>query len=148
MLRVLLRGTTLRRASPPGPGGAQIGAVSFLPRFGSALNPHRSRRSRQGPAEARTPERTGAYSFERNEAARLSPAEENQLRADARAAAFFDDQPPWYQRAAIHWVISAKREETRARRLEQLIGDSARSKTVPPLTSPARKRAAKRGNTR
>ncbi|HUF51984.1 MAG TPA: transposase [Longimicrobiales bacterium] len=42
VLRVLLRGirTTLRRASPPGQGGAQIGAVSFLYRFGSALNPH------------------------------------------------------------------------------------------------------------
>jgi predicted nucleic acid-binding protein len=42
VLRVLLRGirTTLRRASPPAPGDAQLGAVSFLHRFGSALNPH------------------------------------------------------------------------------------------------------------
>jgi hypothetical protein len=39
---VLLRGirTVLRRASPPAPGSAQLGAVSFLHRFGSALNPH------------------------------------------------------------------------------------------------------------
>jgi hypothetical protein len=42
VLRVLLRGirTVLRRASPPAPGSAQLGAVSFLHRFGSALNPH------------------------------------------------------------------------------------------------------------
>jgi hypothetical protein len=42
VLRVLLRGirTTLRRASPSAPGDAQLGAVSFLHRFGSALNPH------------------------------------------------------------------------------------------------------------
>jgi hypothetical protein len=42
VLRVLLRGirATLRRASPPAPSDAQIGAVSFLHRFGSALNPH------------------------------------------------------------------------------------------------------------
>jgi hypothetical protein len=42
VLRVLLRGirTTLRRASPPAPGDARLGAVSFLHRFGSALNPH------------------------------------------------------------------------------------------------------------
>jgi hypothetical protein len=42
VLRVLLRGirTTLRRASPSATGYAQLGAVSFLHRFGSALNPH------------------------------------------------------------------------------------------------------------
>jgi hypothetical protein len=42
VLRVLLRGirTTLCRASPPAPGDAQLGAVSFLHRFGSALNAH------------------------------------------------------------------------------------------------------------
>jgi hypothetical protein len=42
VLRVLLRGirTTLRRASPPAPGDAQLGAVSLLHRFGSALNTH------------------------------------------------------------------------------------------------------------
>jgi hypothetical protein len=42
VLRVLLRAvrTTLRRASPSAPADAQLGAVSFLHRFGSALNPH------------------------------------------------------------------------------------------------------------
>jgi hypothetical protein len=42
VLRILLRAvrTTLRRASPAAPADAQLGAVSFLHRFGSALNPH------------------------------------------------------------------------------------------------------------
>jgi hypothetical protein len=42
VLRVLLRAirTTLRRASPSAPADAQLGAVSFLHRFGSAINPH------------------------------------------------------------------------------------------------------------
>jgi hypothetical protein len=42
VLRVLLRGirTALRHASPPAPGGAQLGAVSFLHRFGSTFVPH------------------------------------------------------------------------------------------------------------
>jgi len=83
---------------------------------------------------ARTPERTGVYSFERAEAAKLSPAQEKQLRANKKAAKFFDAQPPWYQRTAIHWVISAKREDTRERRLTQLITDSAAGRTIPPLT--------------
>jgi uncharacterized protein YdeI (YjbR/CyaY-like superfamily) len=83
---------------------------------------------------ARTPEKTGIYSFERREAARLTPVQERALRANQKAASFFDAQPPWYQRAAIHWVISAKREETRERRLAQLIADSAAAKTIRPLT--------------
>src|SRR5262249_32942816 len=70
---------------------------------------------------ARTAAKTGVYSFERKEAAKLSAAQEKTLRANRRAAAFFDAQPPWYQRTATHWVISAKREETRERRLRQLI---------------------------
>jgi uncharacterized protein YdeI (YjbR/CyaY-like superfamily) len=83
---------------------------------------------------ARTEAKTGVYAFERNEAAKLSATQEKALRKNARAAAFFDAQPPWYRRTAAHWVISAKREETRERRLEQLITDSAAGRTIPPLT--------------
>jgi uncharacterized protein YdeI (YjbR/CyaY-like superfamily) len=85
---------------------------------------------------ARTAEKTGVYSFERNEAAKLTPSQEKKLRANRKAAAFFDAQPPWYRRTAIHWVISAKREETRERRLAQLIADSAAGRTIGPLTRP------------
>jgi len=85
---------------------------------------------------ARRAERTGVYSFERSEPAKLSPEQERALRANRAAAAFFDAQPPWYRRTATHWVISAKREETRQRRLEQLIEDSAQGRTIPPLTRP------------
>jgi uncharacterized protein YdeI (YjbR/CyaY-like superfamily) len=85
---------------------------------------------------ARTPERTGVYSFERAQAASLTPAQERALRANRKAAAFFDAQAPWYRRAALHWVVSAKREETRDKRLEQLIAHSAAGRTVPPLTRP------------
>jgi len=85
---------------------------------------------------ARTAARTGVYSFERNEAAKLDASREKQLRANKKAAAFFDAQPPWYRRTALHWVISAKREETRDRRLSQLIADSAAGRRIGPLTRP------------
>lgn len=88
---------------------------------------------------ARTPERTGVYSFERAEAAQLSRAETTQLSKNGKAHAFFEAQPPWYQRAVQHWIVSAKRPETRARRLAQLIQDSAADRTVPPLTRPTGK---------
>jgi uncharacterized protein YdeI (YjbR/CyaY-like superfamily) len=87
----------------------------------------------------RTAERTGVYSFERAEAAVLPAEFEKKLRSNRQAAQFFDAQAAWYRRTAIHWVISAKREETRARRLEQLIADSAAERRIGPLTAPARK---------
>jgi uncharacterized protein YdeI (YjbR/CyaY-like superfamily) len=83
--------------------------------------------------EARTPERTGVYSFERAEAAVLPPEFEERLRANAAAADWFESRPPGYRRTAMHWVISAKREETRQRRLQQLIDCSAEGRNVPPL---------------
>jgi uncharacterized protein YdeI (YjbR/CyaY-like superfamily) len=90
-----------------------------------------------GAFRARKEEKTGVYSFERRSAAALSQAQEKQLRASRRAAAFFDRQAPWYRRAAIHWVVTAKREETRARRLQTLIEDSAAGRTLRHLTRPS-----------
>ena len=86
--------------------------------------------------EARKPERTGVYSSERREPAVLPPEFEERLRANAAAADWFESRPPGYRKTAVHWVISAKREETRMRRLQQLIECSAEGRTVPPLTRP------------
>ena len=88
--------------------------------------------------EARREDRTGVYSSERPPAS-LEPAEEERLRANQKAAKFWDAQPPSYQRAALHWITTAKRAETRARRLTLLIQDSAAGRTVPPLTRPEKK---------
>jgi uncharacterized protein YdeI (YjbR/CyaY-like superfamily) len=85
---------------------------------------------------ARTPERTGIYAFERKEAAKLTKVQERTLRANRKAAAFFDAQPPGYRKTAIHWVITAKQEETRERRLRQLVADSAAGRRIGPLTRP------------
>jgi uncharacterized protein YdeI (YjbR/CyaY-like superfamily) len=86
--------------------------------------------------ERRTDDRTAVYSYEQRRSAKLEPDQERRLRADARAWAFFEAQPPSYRRAAIHWVTSAKKPETRDRRLQQLIECSAAGRTIPPLTRP------------
>jgi uncharacterized protein YdeI (YjbR/CyaY-like superfamily) len=86
----------------------------------------------------RTADRSGAYSFEQADAAALSDAHQARFRADERAWAFFSSQPPGYRRAAVWWVVSAKREETQARRLESLISDSADGRRVGPLRRPDR----------
>ena len=84
----------------------------------------------------RTAAKTGVYSFERSQAAKLTPSQEKELRANVKAATFFDAQPPWYRRTAIHWVISAKQAETRERRLAMLIADCAAQRRIGPLTRP------------
>jgi uncharacterized protein YdeI (YjbR/CyaY-like superfamily) len=82
--------------------------------------------------EARDPERTGVYSFER-ERAQLSPELEERFRANAAAWEWFQSRPPGYRRTAIAWVTSAKRDETRLRRLQELIESSAEGRKIPPL---------------
>jgi uncharacterized protein YdeI (YjbR/CyaY-like superfamily) len=96
---------------------------------------------------ARTAARTGVYSFERNQAAEFTAAQERSLRAHRRAAAFFDAEPPWYRRVATHWVISAKKEETRERRLAQLIADCAAGRRIGPViwTKNAKKKSPAKG---
>lgn len=73
--------------------------------------------------DARREERSRIYSYERN-AQPLSADYDARLHADPAAGEFFDAQAPWYRRTASHWVMSAKREETRERRLQTLIQDS------------------------
>jgi uncharacterized protein YdeI (YjbR/CyaY-like superfamily) len=82
--------------------------------------------------------RTGIYSYEQREAAALPGEYEERLRANPAAWEFWTSRPPSYRRAAVWWVVSAKREETRERRLARLIDDSRKGRTVPPLTPPKR----------
>lgn len=79
--------------------------------------------------EARTPDRTGIYSYE-NRPADLPPAYRARLDADAAASAWWRSQTPGYRRVATWWVVSAKREETRDRRLATLIEDCAAGRMI------------------
>ena len=82
----------------------------------------------------RRADRTGVYSFEQEEEAKLPADGEARFRANERAWEFFESQAPWYRRAAIHLVVSAKKPETRERRLEQLIDDSAAGRRIRQLS--------------
>lgn len=69
------------------------------------------------------------YSYER-EPRSLEPDEEARFQADAAAWADWEKRPPGYRKMALHWVTSAKRPETRARRLDQLIADSTAGRKI------------------
>jgi uncharacterized protein YdeI (YjbR/CyaY-like superfamily) len=72
-----------------------------------------------------------AYSYEQEVG--LDARQTALFRADRAAWEWFSAQSPYYRRAATHWVVSAKRADTRERRLAQLITDSAAGRRVPPL---------------
>lgn len=84
--------------------------------------------------EERVEEKSGLYAYEQENAAELNDAYEQQFRANTQAWDFFQAQAPWYRRTAIWWVISAKKEETRLKRLATLIEDSEHGRTIAPLT--------------
>ena len=88
--------------------------------------------------DRRAEEKARTYSYER-EKARLEPAQEKTFRANKKAWTFFESRSPSYKRAVMWWVVSAKKEETRQRRLEKLIDDSAEERLVSAFVSPARR---------
>ncbi len=79
--------------------------------------------------------KSGIYSFERKAAA-LDAAQLALFRKNRRAWSFFEAQPPYYKRVAAHYVSSAKREETRNKRLAILIERSAKGERLPGISSP------------
>jgi len=86
--------------------------------------------------EARDPKKSGVYSFEQREAPTLGEAFERQFRANAKAWAFFQAQAPYYRRVATFWVVSARQQATRERRLATLIEDSAAGRRIGPMRRP------------
>lgn len=78
------------------------------------------------------------YSYEQDQDVTLDPAYQRQIRADGRAWKFFQDQTPSYRKAAIWWIMSAKKEETKLKRLATLIQDSENGRTIRSLTRPKR----------
>lgn len=88
-----------------------------------------------------------AYSYEQRSKP-FEPALEATFRRQRRAWSFFEAQPPSYRHMATFWVMSAKREETRQRRLATLIEHSVRGERLPMLTSPTRRSPAERSRSR
>jgi uncharacterized protein YdeI (YjbR/CyaY-like superfamily) len=93
----------------------------------------RMRAAGEAAFAARREERPGVYSFEQRKELTLTPDEEARFRAETAAWAWFSGQAPSYRRTATFWVVSAKRPETRERRLATLIEDSAAGRDVKPI---------------
>lgn len=86
----------------------------------------------QAAFHGRDPARANLYSSE-NKERKLDAVQEEKFRANKKAWDWFSRQAPSYQRTASWWVISAKQEVTRTRRLDTLIRDSELGIRVAPL---------------
>jgi uncharacterized protein YdeI (YjbR/CyaY-like superfamily) len=82
--------------------------------------------------ERKEDSRAGRYSFEQG-GVTLGAEYEARLRANAKAWADFTARPPSYRKTVTWWILSAKREETRLRRLDVLIEHSAKGEKIPPM---------------
>jgi uncharacterized protein YdeI (YjbR/CyaY-like superfamily) len=88
---------------------------------------------------ARDEKKSAIYSYEQRKSAQFTREQEKQFRANKAAWEYFRSQAPWYQRVCTYWVISAKREETKLKRLSELIGHSQNRRRMPRLV-PAKKK--------
>jgi uncharacterized protein YdeI (YjbR/CyaY-like superfamily) len=79
---------------------------------------------------ARRDDRTAIYSFEQAVDPELEPAETARFRANEAAWRWFSAKSPSFRKQALYWVISAKKPETRERRLATLIEDSAAGRPI------------------
>jgi len=85
--------------------------------------------------EMRKENRSGIYSYEQRSDTLPDPYGKT-LRANKAAWDFLQAQPPSYRKTVGWWVVSAKREETRLKRLATLIEDSAQGRIISSMARP------------
>lgn len=87
--------------------------------------------------EARQEDRSGIYRYGQR-TIEFEPRQKRQFQANGAAWKFFQSMPPSYRRIATWWVISAKREVTKARRLATVIANSEQGRISGRLDAPAK----------
>jgi uncharacterized protein YdeI (YjbR/CyaY-like superfamily) len=83
--------------------------------------------------QARKENKSGIYAYEQR-TEKLPEPYESEFKKNKTAWDFFQAQPPWYRKTVGWWIVSAKKEETRLKRLATLIEESANGQTLRQLT--------------
>lgn len=94
--------------------------------------------------EVRKENKIGIYSYEQR-SVNLQEPYNSLLKKNTKAWNFFQMQPVSYRRMITWWVVSAKREETRLRRLEKLIANAVQGQGIPEFT-PGKRSLKNRGD--
>jgi uncharacterized protein YdeI (YjbR/CyaY-like superfamily) len=79
--------------------------------------------------ELRKENRSGIYSYEQRSAELVEPYA-GRLKQNKAAWKFFQSQPAWYRRQMNWWIVSAKKDETRIKRLDKLIKGSTQGRRL------------------
>ena len=74
--------------------------------------------------------KSGIYAHERSDVPELPDPERERFQRDAAAWDYFQAAPPGYRKTILHWITNAKREETRSKRLQQLMQACAAGKRL------------------
>ena len=88
--------------------------------------------------ERRKENKSGIYSYEQRPQTLPEPYL-SRFKKNNKAWTLFEGQPAWRRKALTWWVISAKKEETRQKRLAALIADCAEGRMPSPMSAPAMK---------
>jgi uncharacterized protein YdeI (YjbR/CyaY-like superfamily) len=121
-----------RRFSPRQP--RSIWSATNIKRAGELATLGRMRPAGLAAFEGRDPKRANLYSYE-NKPREFEEPYATAFRANRRAWTFFRSQPPSYQRTATWWVMSAKQDPARTRRLAKLMAASEDSVRLDTLAS-------------
>lgn len=89
--------------------------------------------------EQRRENKSGIYAYEQRDQIELSEPETQAFQANPTAWDYFQSRPSSYRKAALWWVVSPKKEETRARRVATLIEDSANGRMIKQFVRPSNK---------
>lgn len=92
--------------------------------------------------ERRTEKTSVQYAYEQGKI-ELNKDYEKQIKSNRKAWKYFQEMAPSYRKPSIWWVMSAKREETRLRRLGILIECCEKGERIPNLTNRPRTKKKK-----
>jgi uncharacterized protein YdeI (YjbR/CyaY-like superfamily) len=119
------------RFTPRKPGSVWSGVN--IKRAKALIDRGRMRPAGLGAFAARRENRSGIYSYEQR-SVELPDPYRGVLKKNAAAWRFFEAQPPSYRKTVCWWIVSAKQEETRRKRLNKLIAHSAKGERIPEYT--------------
>lgn len=116
------------RFTPRRPGS--IWSAVNVARVAALAGEGRMRPAGLAAFERRIERRTGVYAYEQRDAAALSPSQARRFRQARAAWRWFEAAAPSYRQRMLYWVVSAKKPETRERRLAQLIAACAEGREI------------------
>jgi uncharacterized protein YdeI (YjbR/CyaY-like superfamily) len=109
---------------------SSIWSVVNIAKMGKLRNEGKMRPAGEAAFALRLEAKSGIYAHERSDMPELDDSERERFERNAAAWDYFQAAPPGYRKTILHWITKAKRQETRIKRLEQLMQACAAGKRL------------------